>query len=1712
MAISAVEQFLRRLTWFSIAGFRLAAVLALASLAHRATAQTLPQQTPPQQDVPKTPPRVAQARHFLALRGWPAHQSQRILTVPSAASMSNAQSTAASTAVWQPLGPTAVMTPNYGLVTGRVSSIAIDPADVTGNHVYLGTTGGGVWSSQNAASSGNVVFTPLTDSGSVFDSLRYGSISIGAVTVQPGGTGVVLAGTGDPNDALDSYYGSGLLRSTDGGHTWTATTFTTDYQYSFLGEGFAGFAWSTVNPQLVVAAVAQSYEGTLVSAPFQNKSYAGLYYSTDAGATWSLARITDGPGKDVQGPLLAFAQPYGNSATAVVWNPVRRLFIAAVRFHGYYQSSDAVTWTRMATQPGSALTSQMCPTNLGSTGSIACPIFRGVLAVNPSSGDTFAWTVDLYNQDQGLWQDACAIAGGACANDSVAFTKPWSTAPLHSNSILGPATVANGDYNLVLAAVPSAQDTILLAGANDLWRCSLAMGCSWRNTTNAYTCASSHVAPYQHALAWNSANAQEILIGNDSGLWRSMDAIAETGSVCSSDDAGHFQNLNQGLGSVAEVQSLSQIYTSPYTLMAGLGVNGAAGVRSTSGPTAIWPQILGGEGGAVAIDPMSPNNWYVNASAGVSIHRCSQSESCTPDAFGTAPTVDNADVAGDGYTMTSPAPFIIDPLDPSQILLGTCRLWRGPADGTPWTTANAVSPFFDHIAGHTYCSGDALVRSIAAMPVAGGGEVIYVGMFGSLSGGAIIGGHVFKATLDPNSSAAPNWTDLTFNPVANAQLSFNYYGLDISSIYIDPHDLTGNTAYIAIAGMPDFYHAICTVYRTIDGGLHWYQTCSNIRSPANDVVVDPEDASTVYVATDAGVYSTRQIATCVNGPSNCWSVFGTGLPYAPVTRLSAAQGAAIPGVLVAGTYGRGVWQVPLWSSGIQLTTASVDPNSLTFPSQAVGSASPAQSLTLKNEGGIGLTVTSISAAAPFSESDDCLNRLINEGSSCSIEVVFDPDQVGPASSVLTIAGNLSDGPVTVPLAGTGSAADLVNVFPGTLDFGQVAIGKRSDFLPVTLENASSAAVSISSVSSTGPFSIATNPCGASLAANSACALSVVFTPTEAGAAAGILTVIDSAGTQTVYLKGSGATAAGDTLSTSSLVFTSTPVGQQSDPEIVRLSNTGDLPLESISENVSAGFRSTDTCHGSLGAHASCAITVVFAPESPGDVVGTLVVSDALRSQSIRLSGTGLEAPAIKVSPAQVAFPALGLGQTSSPVTFTISNTGGAAIANLGFQITGASASSFSWNASTCGAILQSGDSCTIQISFAPALIGQLTATLVVSSSTAGTNPVQAPLSGIGQTTSGISISPPQINLTQAKLGEPSAPQLATISNVGKVIASELVLTASAPFGLTQNTCGSSLAPAASCSVGVVFTPAANGVVNGTLAISSTTFAGPTNAALVGIGGAAGSVQAQPGSLAFPSTGVGLTATSKALTLTNNGLLALTNLNLATSAAFAIASTTCGSSLDPGAACTLQIAFAPLTAGEQTGTLTAASGALAVPLQTPLSGIGFDFTLGISGQSSKTVSSGQTATYTLALTPLNGSTGTFTFSCSSLPPSSACTINPASQSVPANGSGSFTVSIATGTSSSTASLLDSWHKRPFHLLPVICLALPLALARRRRRRLLVGMAAVALIGITSCAGAGGGGGGAPVSPNGNTPAGTYSVVISARASGVSHTATITLIVD
>src|ERR1035441_8468115 len=150
----------------------------------------------------------------------------------------------------------------------------------------------------------------------------------------------------------------------------------------------------------------------------------------------------------------------------------------------------------------------------------------------------------------------------------------------------------------------------------------------------------------------------------------------------------------------------------PYTVMTGLGANGTAGEMGSSVQAGAWPQILGGEGGPVAISPGTTSTWYVNNQAGVSIHACSQQGACTPDAFGASPVVTDADVGGDGLTMTAPAPFLVDPLDSTQLLIGTCRVWRGPADGSSWSANNAVSPILDGNTTKTSCNGEALIRSL----------------------------------------------------------------------------------------------------------------------------------------------------------------------------------------------------------------------------------------------------------------------------------------------------------------------------------------------------------------------------------------------------------------------------------------------------------------------------------------------------------------------------------------------------------------------------------------------------------------------------------------------------------------------------------------------------------------------------------------------------------------------------------------------------------------------------------------------------------------------------------------------------------------------------------------------------------------------------------------------------------------------------------------
>ncbi len=125
------------------------------------------------------------------------------------------------------------------------------------------------------------------------------TLSIGSIAIQPGNTDptqtVVLAGTGEADNSADSYFGLGILRSADGGNTWTLISTANNGTYSFSGLGATRMAFSTASGQTgtVVAAMAATSEGVTDGA-LTASTYRGLYTSTDAGQTWTYDALFSG--------------------------------------------------------------------------------------------------------------------------------------------------------------------------------------------------------------------------------------------------------------------------------------------------------------------------------------------------------------------------------------------------------------------------------------------------------------------------------------------------------------------------------------------------------------------------------------------------------------------------------------------------------------------------------------------------------------------------------------------------------------------------------------------------------------------------------------------------------------------------------------------------------------------------------------------------------------------------------------------------------------------------------------------------------------------------------------------------------------------------------------------------------------------------------------------------------------------------------------------------------------------------------------------------------------------------------------------------------------------------------------------------------------------------------------------------------------------------
>lgn len=407
------------------------------------------------------------------------------------------------------------------------------------------------------------------------------------------------------------------------------------------------------------------------------------------------------------------------------------------------------------------------------------------------------------------------------------------------------------------------------------------------------------------------------------------------------------------------------------------------------------------------------------------------------------------------------------------------------------------------------------------------------------------------------------------------------------------------------------------------------------------------------------------------------------------------------------------------------SAVTFSPASLTFPAQALGTTSAAQTVTLTNTAGGSLTVNSVVASGDFGESNTC-STAIAPGQTCTISVTFAPSVTGAISGVVTVNDTASGSPHLFTVAGSGVTP--LSALPTSLGFGMVQVGCGPPTCitahKLTLTNNSASSLNLA-WSASGNFSAvagSTQPCGSTLAAGSQCTLSVSFLPTSYGTIKGAV-AIGYNGTYSpllVSLSGVGYPANGSnplTFSVTTLNMGNVVTGTTSPAKVVTVTNSSSVTVNISGIAPSADFGLTTaktTCGGALAAGAKCTVGVTVSPTVAGSMLGSLTFSDdqVVSPQVFDISATGVW-PAT-LSPTSLTFSLQAVGTTSSSQTVTLTNnqttplTINGIVASGDYLITTAST-----HPCPVGAVAAKA-TCNIGVAFSPTAPGTINGAVTVS--------------------------------------------------------------------------------------------------------------------------------------------------------------------------------------------------------------------------------------------------------------------------------------------------------------------------------------------------------------------------------------------------------------
>lgn len=352
-----------------------------------------------------------------------------------------------------------------------------------------------------------------------------------------------------------------------------------------------------------------------------------------------------------------------------------------------------------------------------------------------------------------------------------------------------------------------------------------------------------------------------------------------------------------------------------------------------------------------------------------------------------------------------------------------------------------------------------------------------------------------------------------------------------------------------------------------------------------------------------------------------------------------------------------------------------------------------------------------------------------------------------------------------------------------------------------------------------------------------------------------------------------------------------------------LRNVGSAPLTFSSIS---GTGLVHNCGTGLSAGDSCILTM----QQPATVTinSNAQPSSQSFSPGYTLYGSG---DVIEIKPGSAYFGPQQLNTTSAPHAVKITN-----LKSVGTYIDSIVASGAASQTNNCPAVLPAGGSCTMQLTLTP------TASTGLGTIKIGYN--SGSYLEFYENSQAVSADPFVLSTAMIGFGDIVEPNISLMRTV--TITNQVNATVAAPsasisgdpgFAITASTCTGQLAPYQGCAVGVQFTPTMNGASSATLSVSGVSQLVTLNAS----GKLKSAVTVNPNQVQMPSTYIGISVQSSAITLTNTSSQTAKITGITFGLADYSETDTCAGSIAPGTSCAMTVVLVPQTSGYINTTMT-----------------------------------------------------------------------------------------------------------------------------------------------------------------------------------------------